>query len=140
MQGRRLAVILATALVWPAAAAADPPSIVVSDGVTQEAFGYTDAIRQRVFIPSSFDSDNDGVNDVIAMDVMRPAASDQGMKVPVIMDASPYYSTLGRGNAPTLEDVGAVALLSAVMQEAYGSGAMSEAQIRDRLSSASRKP
>ena len=34
----------------------------------------------------------------IALDVMRPAATGSGFKAPVIMDASPYYSTLGRGN------------------------------------------
>jgi X-Pro dipeptidyl-peptidase len=112
VQGRRLALAAAIALVWPAAAAADPPSIVVSEGVTQQAFGYTDAIRQRVFIPSSFDSDNDGANDVIAVDIMRPAASDQGMKVPVIMDASPYYSTLGRGNEGQLKQDDANGLLA----------------------------
>ncbi|WP_345631010.1 CocE/NonD family hydrolase [Rugosimonospora acidiphila] len=85
------------------AATAAPPGIVVQGGETQEAFGYTDAIRQRVWVESDFDSDNDGQNDRIAVDIMRPAASDQGLKVPVIMDASPYYTTLGRGNESQLK-------------------------------------
>ena len=37
------------------------------------------------------------------MDIIRPKASDAGLKVPVIMDASPYYSTLGRGNESELK-------------------------------------
>jgi X-Pro dipeptidyl-peptidase len=73
-------------------------------GVTQPVFGYADAIRERVWVESTFDSDLDGVNDLIAMDIMRPQASETGgLRVPVIMDASPYYSTLGRGNEAELK-------------------------------------
>jgi len=93
---------LAAALVATGAAAAakpgDSPSIVVQNGVTQPVFGYADAIRQRVWVDAPFDSDSDGANDRIALDIIRPKASDAGLKVPVIMDASPYYTTLGRGN------------------------------------------
>jgi len=80
------------------ASAASAPGIVVSGGVTQPVFGYADAIRERLFIDSTFDSDRDGLRDIIAFDVMRPKATLDGLKVPVIMDASPYYSTLCRGN------------------------------------------
>ncbi|MEV1288060.1 CocE/NonD family hydrolase [Micromonospora sp. NPDC049679] len=81
-----------------ALAAQDAPSVVIRDGVTQPVFGYADAIRERLFIDSTFDSDNDGLRDVIAFDVMRPRATADGLKVPVVMDASPYYSTVCRGN------------------------------------------
>jgi X-Pro dipeptidyl-peptidase len=74
------------------------PSIVVSDGVTQPVFGYADAIREKLFIDSTFDSDGDGLRDIIAFDVIRPRATADGLRVPVIMDASPYYTTLCRGN------------------------------------------
>ncbi|WP_203416941.1 CocE/NonD family hydrolase [Jiangella ureilytica] len=108
---RLLAVPVALALMATAAvatsagasAADDEPSIVVEDGVTQPVFGYDDAIRERVFITSPFDSDSNGVLDIVTVDIMRPAASDQGLKVPVIMDPSPYYSTLGRGNESELK-------------------------------------
>jgi X-Pro dipeptidyl-peptidase len=76
---------------------------VVAHGVTQPVFGYDDAIRERVFVDSPYDSDADGTPDVIAVDIMRPAASEQGLRVPVIMDPSPYYSTLGRGNESELK-------------------------------------
>ena len=86
--------------------------MIGADGTTAPVFGYTDAIRQHVLVDSDFDSDGDGVNDKIAVDIIRPAASDQGLKVPVIMDDSPYYSTLGRGNESQLKVDDANGLLS----------------------------
>ena len=32
------------------------------------------------------------------MDIIRPKESGAGLKVPVIMDESPYYDNVGRGN------------------------------------------
>jgi X-Pro dipeptidyl-peptidase len=93
-----MAAVLAVAGTATPVAAADPPTIVVEDGVTQPVFGYADAIRERVFIPTDFDSEGNGVNDVIAVDIIRPLATEDGLKVPVIMDASPYYTTVCRGN------------------------------------------
>src|SRR5215218_10832638 len=91
------AAALVVAVVAPTALGAESDSgPVVMGGVTQPVFGYADAIRERVWVESTFDSDLDGVNDLIAMDIMRPRATEtDGLKVPVIMDASPYYSTLG---------------------------------------------
>ena len=46
-----------------------------------------------------FDSDHDGKPDRIAVDIIRPAeAAAAHVKVPVIMDASPYFQCCGRGN------------------------------------------
>ncbi|MDI5943702.1 Xaa-Pro dipeptidyl-peptidase, partial [Micromonospora sp. DH15] len=76
------AVLLAALGAAPrAVAASDAPAIVVQDGVTQPVFGYADAIRERLFIDSTFDSDNDGLRDIIAFDLMRPAATANGLKV-----------------------------------------------------------
>ena len=97
------AVLCVLAAAPTAVAAPQNPGVVVENGVTQPVFGYTDAIRERVWVESSFDSDLDGVADRIALDIMRPAASESDLKVPVIMDASPYYSTLGRGNEAELK-------------------------------------
>ncbi|SCE93624.1 Xaa-Pro dipeptidyl-peptidase [Micromonospora mirobrigensis] len=101
----RAAVVAAVTLVAgvPATGALAQPavaeqSIVVADGVTQPVFGYADAVRQRVFVTSDVDTDGDGALDKVALDIIRPAASDQGLRVPVVMDASPYYSTVCRGN------------------------------------------
>ena len=104
----RAAAVLAVALCALATAAAasaqtPAPAIVLEDGVTAPVFGYTDAIRERVWVESDFDSDNDGVLDLIALDIMRPAATEDGLKVPAIIDPSPYYTTLGRGNESELK-------------------------------------
>ena len=103
----RLAVALAATLVTlvgAGSALAQAPSIVVTDGVTQPVFDYGNAIRERVWVQSDFDSDLDGVLDEIAVDIMRPAESDAELDVPAIIDASPYYTTLGRGNEGELKE------------------------------------
>src|SRR3954468_7186626 len=106
MRGRRAArsaaalVIAACALALSGTAAAvDPPSIVVSGGVTQPVFSYAGAIRERVWIPvPGVDQNADGVTDRVAVDIIRPAETDAGLKVPAIIDVSPYYTSVGRGN------------------------------------------
>jgi X-Pro dipeptidyl-peptidase len=91
--------VLAAALAVPATAVADPPEIVVSDGVTQPVFSYANAIRERVWIPvPGVDQNSDGVPDRVAVDIIRPLETSSGLKVPAIIDTSPYYTSLGRGN------------------------------------------
>jgi X-Pro dipeptidyl-peptidase len=106
------AAVAAAVLSCAATAQADPPAIVVENGETQEAFDYTTAIRDRVWVDTDYDSDSDGVADKVAVDIIRPAATEQGLKAPVIMDDSPYYSTLGRGNESQLKVDDANGLLS----------------------------
>ncbi|MGH3453443.1 MAG: CocE/NonD family hydrolase [Nocardioidaceae bacterium] len=93
-----LAVSAPTASAVPVATSDDQPTVVVADGVTQPVFGYTDAIRERVWVDTDVDSDRDDVDDVVRVDIIRPEATERGLKVPVIIDDSPYYSTLCRGN------------------------------------------
>ncbi|GHH96929.1 Xaa-Pro dipeptidyl-peptidase [Neobacillus kokaensis] len=71
---------------------------------TEPKYSYQDAIRETVFVQSSLDTDENGVPDKIAVDIIRPKESDKGLKVPVIMDASPYYESLGRGNESEVKD------------------------------------
>jgi X-Pro dipeptidyl-peptidase len=50
-------------------------------------------------VDTGLDGDGDGRTDRVAVDIVRPREPAQrGRKVPVIMDASPYYSCCGRGN------------------------------------------
>jgi X-Pro dipeptidyl-peptidase len=103
-----LTVCAVTALAYmaaPVAGAEAPaaPEIVVADELTQPVFGYADAIRERVWVDTGVDSDRDGANDVVRVDLIRPAATEAGLDVPVIIDDSPYYTTLGRGNESELK-------------------------------------
>ncbi len=91
--GAVVTLVALTAGVTPATAA--PPSTTVRDGVSQPVFSLADAIRETVYVDTGLDLDGDGVRDRVAADVIRP---DTAQKVPVIMDASPYYQSAGRGN------------------------------------------
>jgi X-Pro dipeptidyl-peptidase len=74
-----------------------PPHVVGDHTVA--AYSYADAIRESVWVETPADSDGDGVRDRVAVDLVRPReAAAAGVRVPVIMDASPYYLCCGRGN------------------------------------------
>ncbi|MFI9835568.1 Xaa-Pro dipeptidyl-peptidase [Nonomuraea sp. NPDC051941] len=92
------AVTLTLAIATPAQAAAAPPAITVQNGRTQPVFSYADAVREHVYVESTVDSDLDGKLDRVRVDVIRPKESGPGLKVPVIIDESPYYDNSGRGN------------------------------------------
>jgi X-Pro dipeptidyl-peptidase len=41
----------------------------------------------------------------VAVDIVRPRETDAaGVKIPVIMDSSPYYQCCGRGNESELKE------------------------------------
>ncbi|TDV35922.1 X-Pro dipeptidyl-peptidase [Actinophytocola oryzae] len=79
--------------VVPASAAT--PAFVVANGVTQPIHSFADAVRETVWVDIGLDLDANGVGDRVATDIIRPATTE---RVPVIIDASPYYATSGRGN------------------------------------------
>ncbi|YCK35972.1 Xaa-Pro dipeptidyl-peptidase [Actinomadura sp. ATCC 39365] len=91
------AVALTLAIATPAQAAAGP-TITVQNGRTQPVFSYADAVREHVYVESTVDSDLDGALDRVRVDIIRPKESGPGLKVPVIIDESPYYDNSGRGN------------------------------------------
>ncbi|MFI8873917.1 Xaa-Pro dipeptidyl-peptidase [Streptomyces sp. NPDC055243] len=89
-----LAALLAT-LVAPGAAQGAPSAPRESKPV----YSYESAIRESVWVDTRIDGDDDGKTDRVAVDIVRPREpAQQGRKIPVIMDASPYYSCCGRGN------------------------------------------
>ncbi|WP_405063534.1 Xaa-Pro dipeptidyl-peptidase [Kribbella sp. NBC_01505] len=76
-----------------------PPNVDQRTNSTKPVYDYKNAIRESVYVDTSMDTDSDGKNDVIAVDIVRPSETAlTGRKIPVIMDASPYYSCCGRGN------------------------------------------
>ncbi|MGW3665094.1 Xaa-Pro dipeptidyl-peptidase [Streptomyces sp. NPDC005141] len=83
---------LMAALLAPSAAHAAPKE-------SAPVYSYENAIRESVWVDTGLDGDSDGKNDRVAVDIVRPRElARQGRKIPVIMDASPYYSCCGRGN------------------------------------------
>ncbi|WP_327586062.1 CocE/NonD family hydrolase [Nonomuraea sp. NBC_00507] len=99
-RGSLAAVTLATALVVagaPAASASSEPAIEVAGGLTRPVFSYADAIREHVRVESPVDSDGDGKKDLVRVDIIRPKESGSGLKVPVIMQETPYYDDPGVG-------------------------------------------
>ncbi|MBF6054268.1 x-prolyl-dipeptidyl aminopeptidase [Streptomyces eurocidicus] len=70
-----------------------------SNGLSKPVYSYDRAVRESVWVDTGVDGDGDGRTDRVAADIIRPReAAEQGRRVPVIMDASPYYSCCGRGN------------------------------------------
>ncbi|MFJ6658071.1 Xaa-Pro dipeptidyl-peptidase [Streptomyces sp. NPDC091377] len=66
---------------------------------SQPVYSYDRAVREAVWVDTRLDGDGDGRTDRVAVDIVRPSEPAQrGRKIPVIMDASPYYSCCGRGN------------------------------------------
>jgi X-Pro dipeptidyl-peptidase len=96
------AAALALAVVAPpvgAVAAPSSPPPHIEGAATVPVYSYADAIRESVWVEAPVDSDADGARDRIAVDLVRPREADRaGVKVPVIMEASPYYQCCGRGN------------------------------------------
>ncbi|TGB15017.1 Xaa-Pro dipeptidyl-peptidase [Streptomyces sp. MZ04] len=89
-----LAALMAT-LMSPGAAQGAPDTPRESKPV----YSYESAIREAVWVDTKIDGDGDGKTDRVAVDIVRPREpAQQGRKIPVIMDASPYYSCCGRGN------------------------------------------
>ncbi|AZQ38934.1 Xaa-Pro dipeptidyl-peptidase [Streptomyces cyaneochromogenes] len=83
---------LLAAFLSPATAQAAPRE-------SRPVYSYENAVREAVWVDTGLDHDRDGKNDRVAVDIVRPReTAAQGRKVPVIMDASPYYSCCGRGN------------------------------------------
>ena len=64
---------------------------------TKPQYQYANAIRESVWVEAP-DLDGNGEPDRVAVDIVRPRELDGESRVPIVMDASPYYSCCGRGN------------------------------------------
>ncbi|AWS48488.1 Xaa-Pro dipeptidase [Streptosporangium sp. 'caverna'] len=73
--------------------AAQPATAPIENNETQPVYSRADALTETVFVEvARVDSDSDGRPDRVAVDIMRPKETAAGLKVPVIMEASPYYA------------------------------------------------
>lgn len=79
------------------------PGPVFEDGQAQIVPDFKDAdkwIRTDLWVETTFDTDGDGKKDRMHVDVTRPYQTEnEGLKLPVIYESSPYYS----GVAPDVE-------------------------------------
>src|ERR1700754_2149374 len=93
------ALTLATLALSGGVANAQGGGPVLENGKTKSVYNYKAAIRERVYIPQpGIDQDRNGQDDWITADIMRPSESNATNKVPAIIDPSPYYTTVCRGN------------------------------------------
>ena len=71
------------------------------NGKTLATFSTHDLIRQAVYVETPFDSDKDGLKDIIKVNVIRPRTA---QSVPVMMTASPYNEgTNGKASDKSLQ-------------------------------------
>lgn len=99
-----LFVITLFAVTVPVSAEEQGPVHQLQDDMTEPVFSYEDAIHETVYVQSDLDTDRNGEPDRIAVDIIRPSETEDGLEVPVIMDASPYYERIGRGNESEIKD------------------------------------
>ena len=93
---RRTTLALAAALAAATAQAQTKTIPVFTNGQAQVVPGFQDAaqwIKQELWVETSFDSDGDGKNDRMHVDVTRPRQTDtEGLKVAVVYESSPYFA------------------------------------------------
>ncbi len=86
--------VLAAGTAFGQSAAKTVPVFV--NGQAQVVPGFQDPgqwIRQELWVETSFDSDGDGRNDRMHVDVTRPRQTDtEGLKVAVVYESSPYFA------------------------------------------------
>jgi X-Pro dipeptidyl-peptidase len=94
---------LAGLAIAPPAAAAAPRPPHIKGTETAPVYDYATAVRESVWVTTKLDNDGDGAPDEVVVDLVRPREAAAG-RVPVIMDASPYYQCCGRGNESELKE------------------------------------
>jgi X-Pro dipeptidyl-peptidase len=65
------------------------------DGKAQIVPGFEDPegwIREDLWVETEFDTDGDGRLDRMHVDVVRPGQTEDGLRLPVIYESSPYYA------------------------------------------------
>jgi len=88
------AYLLGTGVLASSPAHSEPATVPrFENGMAQSVFTDGQWIRQEAWVETSVDSDGDGKNDLIHIDVTRvPETETSGLKVPVIMELSPYFA------------------------------------------------
>ena len=64
------------------------------NGKSLPVFDTNKIIREVVYVETDLDTDQDGKSDLIQVTIFRPKESDQGLKVPTLYTASPYFGEI----------------------------------------------
>ena len=86
-------VLILVALVVLGVQSTPPPASapVFVDGLAQPVFAGQPVIRHNVWVEvPNLDTDRDGINDRIRVQVSRPDATERGTRLPIVLIASPY--------------------------------------------------
>ncbi|WP_235807167.1 Xaa-Pro dipeptidyl-peptidase [Lentilactobacillus farraginis] len=75
------------------------PRPLFFNGKAQAVFDTSQLIRDVVYVESSLDTDHDGQRDLLKAEIIRPADTEAGLKVPTVFTASPYDQGTNDENA-----------------------------------------
>src|SRR5215475_4057664 len=95
--------LVATAFVRHTAFSQKSPktAAIFANGMAQVVPAFQDSsawIREELWVETNFDSDHDGKNDRVHVDVTRPRQTEtEGLKVAVLYRSSPYFAGTSRG-------------------------------------------
>ncbi|WP_239175363.1 Xaa-Pro dipeptidyl-peptidase [Actinoplanes cyaneus] len=115
MRGMAIAVVagVGATLAFSAAPATATGVPHIRNGETVPVYSYDNAVRESVWVQTPLDNDHDGKRDEIAVDIVRPReAAAKHLRVPVVMEGSPYYSCCGRGNESELKEYDANGIIT----------------------------
>lgn len=81
---------------------------VFEDGQAQVVPAFADPstwIREDLWVETDFDSDGDGRPDRVHVDVTRPPQTEDGLRLPVVYETSPYYSGVASASSEYFWDI-----------------------------------
>ncbi|ANK59346.1 Xaa-Pro dipeptidyl-peptidase [Loigolactobacillus backii] len=67
------------------------PHPLTFNGKMQPVFDPNQVVKEVVYVESSLDTDQDGHRDLLETTIFRPRETNQGLKMPVLYTANPYY-------------------------------------------------
>lgn len=68
-----------------------PGTFTFFNGKALPVFAANRAIRERVWVESDLDTDGDGQRDMLEVTIIRPIETNNGLRVPALFTANPYF-------------------------------------------------
>lgn len=78
------------------------PKPLFFNGKAQAVFDVNRLIKEVVYVEAPLDTDEDGQRDLLKLEVTRPVETNEGLLVPVLYTASPYYQGINPEDADAL--------------------------------------